>query len=168
MSRLANLSCPRTRTGSKALSRRDSGSMSSMGWPLTLMRPRPCLAKAQAVAVFFLKSEEKEDTRKHQELDKIGTTRILATEPIVARRLLPLLRPPTPMKQPIPGVGTYGGHGHITYYGPPVRGRPWRDSAHRCSSTQHVTHRQSIAAPFHVVSSHLLSENLNRLAGRHG
>jgi len=46
--------------------------------------------------------EEKEDTRKHQELDKIDTTRILATEPIVARRLLPLLRPPTPMQQPIP------------------------------------------------------------------
>lgn len=25
-----------------------------MGWPLTLISPRPCLAKAQAVAVFFL------------------------------------------------------------------------------------------------------------------
>ena len=54
MSRLANLSWPRMRTGSKALRRRHSGSMFSMGWPLTLMRPRPCLAKAHAVAVFFL------------------------------------------------------------------------------------------------------------------
>merc|ERR1719464_935928 len=53
MSRLANLSWPRMRTGSKALRRSASGSMFSMGWPFTLMRPRPCLAKAQAVAVFF-------------------------------------------------------------------------------------------------------------------
>lgn len=46
------------RTGSKTFRRKASGWMFSIGCPLTLMRPRPCFAKATAVAVFFLLTKD--------------------------------------------------------------------------------------------------------------
>ncbi len=50
MSTMENLSCPTRRTGSKHFKRMGSGSIRSMGTPLTLMTPRPALQWATAVA----------------------------------------------------------------------------------------------------------------------
>lgn len=52
MSTLENLAGPRRSTGSKVFTRRMAGSRSSMGHPFTLIRPRPRLQYATAVAVF--------------------------------------------------------------------------------------------------------------------
>ena len=51
---IPNLSRPRMSTGSYTLKRRTCGSTRPRGWPLTLIKPLPCLQCATAVAVFFL------------------------------------------------------------------------------------------------------------------
>jgi hypothetical protein len=53
MSTPENFSVPRRRMGSKTLYLKTSGSTSSMGEPLILIRPRPALTKATATAVFY-------------------------------------------------------------------------------------------------------------------